>query len=171
MQERFNLLQIFIHWTVAAGVIALLFSGSVLLGGTPNYEESKLVSLKIHAALGVFIIVATLFRIVWSLISKQPPHFKLGFPFMTFVGRMAPIVLNAMVLVTAGTGVLVAIEHNLPEVFSAKVGNLPVSFEGNYRTLHEVATKSLCVLVCVHVLASMVHQFFLKDKIFRRIIP
>ena len=168
---RYNKLQMLMHWIIAPALILLLLTGTFILSEVPNTVPDKLDKLQIHATVGFIVLVLTVARIIWALKSEQPAHVDSGSPLMTKLGAIAPKLLNLLALVVALSGLVMGLGTGLIELLVTGQGALPEAFAGPVKIVHGLGSKLLMASVAIHVIASLAHQFVIKDQIFKRILP
>jgi cytochrome b561 len=75
------------------------------------------------------------------------------------------------VLVTAGSGIVMALQTGLPAIVFAGDGVLPADFwVFPVRTVHYVASRVLMTLIALHVAGALYHTLILKDGLLRRMV-
>jgi len=168
---RYNKLQMLMHWIVAPAIIFLLLTGTFILSEVPNTAPDKLDKLQIHATVGFVVLILTIIRILWALKSEQPAHVDSGSPLMTKLGAIAPKLLNLLALVVALSGLVMGLGTGLIELLVTGHGALPEAFAGPVKIVHGLGSKLLMASVSIHMIASLAHQFVIKDQIFKRILP
>ena len=167
--EKYNKIQIALHGITALTVIGLLLMGNLVLENLSNEHFLKPYALQAHMLFGGVAIVLTLIRIAWRKVSKQPAPLVTDKPWMDIAAQKAHIALNLLVLITATTGLIFSLIAGLPEILFFAGGELPASFEGAIsRSIHGFCADVLLVLIIVHALAALYHQFVLKDGIMNR---
>lgn len=167
--SKYNNVQVALHWLTALLIVFSLFMGMFVLEATPNSDPAKVTALRGHMLFGGLILLLTLARIVWRRISPQPPHATTGNPLLDKLGVAAHYALNILALLTALSGIGIAIMAGLPEIVFNGQGALPETFSVYPpRIVHGILTKLLLLLVVLHVLAGFYHQFVLKDRLFGR---
>lgn len=169
--NRYNKFQMFLHWVTAAGVVFLLFTGVFFLEPLANQDPAKVAKLQIHAMVGAAVLLLTITRLIWALVSAQPVQSDSGRSMASSVAKFAPKVLNGLVLILALSGVLMGLYSGLFDLLINDGGTLPSDFSGPARTVHAVSSKLLIAAVCVHVVAAIVHQVIFKHRVFERILP
>ena len=172
MPNRYNRFQSLLHWLTALALVFLLITGTFVLEGIPNSDPEKLGKLTIHAGVGALALLLIISRIIWSLLSKQPPHVTTGSPLMNKLGAAAPKVLNLLSLIVVVSGVTMGVGSGLIELIVTGVGQLPEDFKGSpIRIVHGLGSKLLIAGVLLHIVAALVHQLVIKDGILSRISP
>jgi cytochrome b561 len=69
----------------------------------------------------------------------------------------------------AGSGLVMAVQADLPAIVFGGQGSLPPDFWAfTARTFHYVFSRLLMALIALHVAGALYHTFFLKDRLLRR---
>jgi cytochrome b561 len=158
-------------------MIFMLFWGEELMEvrrgqSLANWQPSA------HASLGVLILLLTVARLLWRTGNPAPAlpqsianweRAQSHLMHWTFYGLMIGIpVLGLMALAPFG------LEHtDVDQVMFFKL--LPLAFMPNFGELtaeaHEIASNIAKILVILHVLAALKHQFWNKDGLLTRMSP
>jgi cytochrome b561 len=174
---RYTTTAIWLHWITALLMIFMLFWGEELMEvrrgqSLANWQPSA------HASLGVLILLLTVARLLWRTGNPAP-----AFPqsianweralshlmHWAFYGLMIAIpVLGLMALAPFG------LEHtDVDQVTFFKL--FPLAFMPNFgewtAEAHEIASNIAKILVILHVLAALKHQFWNKDGLLSRMSP
>ena len=109
---RYNSVSIALHWLMALGVLALIVIGlSMTHLGLAPMTKFKLYQL--HKSIGVTILLAALFRIVWQL-THRPPALPDMPPPERFAAESAHVLLYLFLLGAAahrlGAGFRLAVQ-------------------------------------------------------------
>lgn len=167
--SKYNKPQVALHWLTALLVLFMLLMGQFMLVQTPNSDPGKLLALRGHMIFGVAVLLLTLARIAWRRRSAQPPHAETGNALLDKAGVAAHFALNILALLTALSGIGIALQAGLPGIVFGGEGMLPADFSAYLsRGAHGILTKLLAALVAIHILGGLYHQFILKDRLFRR---
>jgi len=168
--SKYNNIQIALHWAVALLVLFMLVMGTFVLAHTPNSDPSKLAGLRGHMIFGSVILLLTLLRLVWRRMSVQPDHADTGNALLDKLGVAAHYGLNLLTLLAAASGIGLAFQAGLPGIVFGGQGTLPPDFWAyTPRFAHGILTKLLAVLIVLHVVGALYHQFIIKDRLFARI--
>ena len=153
--EKYSKLQVFLHWATFILVLFQFLSPSgigevfKLRLENKDFEVGVLVSL--HIAVGSLIILFVFSR-VWMRLSGLEPQDQSN-------GKKSLRIL-AMIVHLSMYGVLIL----LP--ITGGIAWFQLSIDA--RNIHEFLRPVLLVLILIHVLASLFHQFVQKDSIFKR---
>lgn len=166
--SRYGAVAIAIHWLTAVAIIAMLVLGLVI---TRTADDSvRTGQLRIHAIVGVVILVLTLVRIVWWWFFDKKPA---DVPDMPHAQARASHWLHTtlyvviIVMVSSGLATLVLSGAN-QIIFGAAAGPLP-DFDGLVpRTVHGILSRVLIALLIGHIGAALYHQFGKRDHLLAR---
>lgn len=178
-----------LHWTIAALVFVQLAMGKA---GLVEAEHPKTAAFMWHGSLGIIILVLALARIVWILISRPP-----GFPqTMSRIGRISARTLHVSLYVllvalplsgwlaasSAGSSVNFfdvatvpawrdsTVRQAQPQMRATPQANGEEAEDGA-EEVHELLGDALLILVTVHILAALKHQFVDRDRLIQRMLP
>ncbi len=182
-QSRYDAVAMIIHWLTAALMIYMVFFGEDLMkAGERAAKAGDMANAtfepSIHVSLGAAILLLTVLRIVWRMTHATPPYpasmkryeiiaskslhglfylLLIGIPltgWLTFGGFLAEVPAMAGV-----------------KMFGAfPVPAAPVTGE-TFKELHEIGSNIAMVLIILHVLAALKHQFLNRDGILKRMLP
>lgn len=144
-----------LHWVLAFAILFMLALGFTMTDGNWTPETRHLL-FTIHKSTGVFILLATLFRLYWRHRHAPPP-----FPPMPVWQVRAANTAHAglyafsILLPLTGIGIVLssgALRHVLAET-------------------HETFVSVIAVLIVVHLGGTFMHHFVDRDDVLLRISP
>jgi cytochrome b561 len=183
-----------LHWTTVVLVVVLLGTGKA---GLVDAEHPASAAFMWHGSLGVLVLALAAARLLWRLV-KPPPEFPST---MTRLGRIAARTMHAslyaLIIALPLSGWLAAAAEgsriNFFDVATLPRGNLfgPATDAGQPAALraqasagasgeegenlakesHELLGDALLVLVSLHLLAALKHEFVDHDGLIRRMLP
>lgn len=166
---RYHPALVVLHWLLAVLLIGALVFGAVVLKQVPNSDPEKLNLLRGHMLMGGLIFVLMLLRLVTRWVTEHPPAASTG---NALLDRLAPWVhwaLYALVFGILLSGVGISALAHLPDVVFGGVGSLPANFDSLApRKAHGVLAKLLLLLISLHAVAALYHQFFRRDGLLSR---
>lgn len=166
---RFHPVLVALHWLLAVLILGALAFGAVALKTVPNSAPEKLDLLRGHMAMGGLIFGLMLLRLVTRLVNDHLPAARTG---NLLLDRLAPWVhwaLYALVFGLLLSGVGISALAHLPDVVFGGVGTLPVNFDNLApRQAHGLLAKLLLLLIGLHVVAALYHQFVKRDGLLSR---
>jgi cytochrome b561 len=166
--DRYGVIAIAIHWLAAVAIIGLIVSGFRIANFTDPIAKAAL--LRVHAGMGIAVLVLTLARIAWWLFADAKPHPQRGTP--SLQNRLAAavhVIFYIVVLGMAASGIGMLVLSGAGKVLFANVpGALPDFWNYPPRIPHGIGGRALVALLVLHVGAALYHQFVLRDRIFAR---
>lgn len=173
-RNRYSTVSLTLHWLTAALVLT-----QVLLIAAHEATEGPLSRefVQIHKSVGLTILVLTLGRIVWRLANPAIPLPDAMPRWQKLLARATHILfyvfLIAMPLVgwaASSAGGREIIWFGLFEWPPLPIGG-GREMAGSLMDLHELAAKGLYVLIALHVIGALKHQFIDRDNVLHRMIP
>ena len=160
------------HWIIAALIVSMLASGLVGLA-EGNDDPGKIDILRIHMVVGLTTLAALLFYAVMALTTRRPPKAPSGHRLLDVLARLVHVGLPLCALVMVLSGIATAMAAGLGEVvFAGKAYRVPEIV----RTLptfhlHACAARAMLVLLLLHLIGGLYHQFVLRDGLLGRMAP
>lgn len=159
-----------LHWSIAGLVFAAVFMGWTMTSMDISPQKLKLYNY--HKWVGVTVLGLALFRLLWKLTHRAPPLLPMP-RWQQIAAHAGHGVLYVLMLAVPMSGWIYSNYSGYPIVYLGKLP-LPVLVERNrelaadWVQVHEVLATVLVVLVVLHVLAALQHQFLKKDMTLRR---
>lgn len=171
--EKYNKVAIALHWIIAILMIYMLILGEDLIK-VPKGETLSLFGPTLHASLGILILALSVFRIVWRLVNTVPPP-----PPMPVWQAKASAALHGMLyllmLVIPLSGFFALASYGVERLDAETVSffwlftvNVFPNIGDWMGDAHEIAGNLAKILIVLHVLAALKHQFIDKDNLIRR---
>lgn len=190
---RYGSIAQILHWTTALLAVALLVIGKM---GLVDAEHAGSAGFMWHGSLGVLVLALVAARLLWRLVSA-PPQFPST---MTRLARIAAttmhVSLYAVLVALPLSGWLAASAEGSPVNFF-NVATIPAwersgpapaasaalpraqsapqateeDSEDLAKEVHELLGDALIILVSLHILAALKHQFVDRDGLLRRMLP
>ena len=181
---RYGTVAMTFHWIIAILVIANIAFG-LYMSDLPRTDPNKFMIVQLHKSIGLTVLILSLARLAWRLMNTVPPM-PLGMnPVLRLAGRASHflfyfliifIPLSGYVLVSAsplGNGTLffgLFTWPNLP-FFTGMTREAIHPYREAFETTHVFLAWSAIVLVPIHILAALYHQFVRGDDVLHRMIP
>jgi len=178
MPKRYDGVTIALHWSIAALIIAAFALEQGVKDSAPLDPAYVL-----HALAGLAVLVLSLVRIVWRLVTPAPPYPAAMPRWQRRAARAMAFAFYALMILMPLTG---WISHSLEyggafgsntglEVF----GYLTVpAFPGwqhfppnTMKHLHNALTHWWIPLLALHVIAALWHHFRDHDDVLKRMLP
>lgn len=167
MPRRYHPALVALHWALAFCLIGLLIAGATMLAPLANNDPAKLLSFRMHMALGGATLLLLLVRLAVRLLTRTPPRMLTG---NALLDRLAPVThaaLYILPLIMIASGIAFARASDLPDaVFGT--GAMPETFAHPARAVHGIASTLLMALIALHVVAALWHHFYRRDGIMGR---
>jgi cytochrome b561 len=166
--ERYGTIAILIHWTSAVLIIGLIAAGFRAANAADPLTQAAI--LRVHAPIGVAVLVLTLVRIGWWFFVDDKPREPDGQPRAQVLAAKAVHVLMYVAILGLGfSGIaLMALSGAGQILFGGASGPLPDFWNFAPRYGHAVAARLMLVLLAFHIGAALYHQFIRRDRIFAR---
>jgi len=168
MPRRYHPLLVALHWIIALLILILLAVGMLSLAPTPNSDPAKIFSFRAHMALGLSVLVLMVVRLVVRLRTTHPARVESG---NAALNRIAPAMHWALYVLALGmavSGMALSAASGLPDAVFGD-GSLPADFRDyGARRVHGLVSRLLGLLVVLHVLAALWHQFVRRDGLMAR---
>jgi cytochrome b561 len=180
--RRYGLVAIFLHWTIAAAILALLIQGPVMVRLTPG-SSLQFELYQLHKSLGVSVLALSVVRLAWRLVNRVPPLPATLKPWEATTARVTHRAFYVLMLALPLTGWMMvsASPWNIPTVvFGAfTLPHLPVldslankqAAEGMLKQVHLAGSVAMTGLLLLHVAGALKHHFVLKDDTLVRMLP
>ncbi|WP_453977821.1 cytochrome b [Brevundimonas sp. Marseille-Q4549] len=173
-RNRYSTVSLLMHWGIALAVLIQI----LLITAHENTEgpiSGQFVML--HKSLGLTILVLTLARIGWRMAHPAIP-LSPDLPGWQRIAARATHVLFYLALIAIPMTGWLASSAAGREIVWFNLFSWPLLPVGGGRAtarslmgLHELALKGLYVLIALHVLAALKHQFVDRDNVLHRMIP
>ena len=162
------------HWTISFLIIAMLVFGYFLEDFTGASQE---IAYNTHKSIGIIILALVVLRLGWRWLNIQPGYSAtLPHAYKMFV-RLAHYAIYFVILAMPISGWVMStaagkIPHFLGWFYFPMPGIAPNEhLAGQAFQVHNTLAIILIVLVSLHVLAALFHQFVLKDNVLKRMLP
>lgn len=183
VRPRYDLVSMLIHWATAALVIFMLIFGEELMETGESGEEAGealtgTFGPSLHVSIGVLILALTLFRVLWRLAYPAPALPEGMKPYERILSRSVHGLFYVLLIAIPLAGWLAfgGFVKEEPAMAATRLfGALPMplppfTFSGA-KDLHELGSNLAFVLIGLHVLAALKHQFINRDGLIGRMLP
>ncbi len=163
-----------LHWLIALTIFFMLAVGFVMTDMKPSPDMFKLYN--IHKSTGMILLALVCVRVAWKAVNIQPvlppsiPKFE---RILAHLGHFALYVLMFAMPLTgwlmssaAGFSVSVFGWFTAPNLIGAEPG-----WKGTLRDAHEAIAWMIIVMVSLHALAALLHHFYYRNNVLRRMLP
>ena len=173
-RNRYSIVSLALHWLIAAAVVA-----QVLLIMAHENSEGPISRefVNIHKSVGLTILVLTLARIGWRVMNpaiRLPDEMKRWEKLLARATHVLfYVVLLALPLTgwaaSSASGRMIEWFHLFQWPALPIEGGRPVARQ--LMDVHETVVKGLYVLLSLHVIGALKHQFIDRDNVLHRMIP
>lgn len=162
------------HWVMAVLIIILLVVGLIMAEMENSPDKFKLIG--IHKEIGIVVLCLAVLRLGWKILDVSPL-------LPASIGKIAQLgakalhlALYALMFAMPITGWLMSSAAGFPvSMFGLFImPNLvdpDKEFGKDMNELHETLAWLLMCLIALHVLAALLHHFYYRDNILRRMLP
>ncbi len=168
LSKKYSKSTIIIHWLSFAGILALIPMG-FYMSDLP-IGESKLTLYKAHAAIGIVILLLTLFRVFIFFKHERPPGLETG---SVFHNKLIIWIHNAfyfVILLLCFSGIVTLIQSGAGSALqSGDFNNLPQEMNVPPLTGHQILAKIFIALLLAHIGRVANHYIKTKENTLKRI--
>lgn len=162
------------HWLMAILIIFLLAVGLTMADMENSPDKLKLIGL--HKEFGIVVLFLASLRLGWKILDVSPLLPEGYSVAAKFVAKLAHFGLYALMFAMPITGWLMSSAAGFPVsmfgLFIMPNIAAPDKEFGHFvRDLHETLAWVLMGLIALHILAALLHHFYYKDNILKRMLP
>ena len=169
MTEPYSRRMVIIHWLTLALLIVAWYLGDALIDARIE-KNATLIGYFAHALMGGAILLLTILRMTFRGVDGTPP--PVGNSVMDIVARGVHHGLYVLLILLSITGFMTLLTST---VGMALVTNAAILLPAEYtgpsvipHSVHEILVTVMMVVVLVHILGAIKHQFIMKDGLMRR---
>jgi cytochrome b561 len=184
VQERYSAVAISLHWLIALGIIINIALG-LYFADLPRSDPDKFFLTQTHKSIGLTILVLSLIRVAWRLMNPVPPLPASMSPVTRFAAHATHFLLYVLIVFIPLSGWLMVSSSplGLPTMYFGWFAwpdlpyfpDLPRAAKKiwvqDFAATHVFLAWSAIVLVTIHVLAALYHQFIRRDIVMGRMLP
>jgi len=158
---------VIVHWLTLALLVAAWFFGDAVHDARHD-EVATLAGYKVHALAGGIILLLALVRLYFRSKDGAPP--AIGDTPMDKASKGINHLLYALMVLLPVSGMMqIATSDVGKALLAGDVAMLPKKFDGVLaHEVHETLVAVLIVLLIVHLLGAVKHQFIMKDGLMER---
>jgi cytochrome b561 len=170
--SRFNPLARFLHWTMAALVLTMVFIGIGMVSTvSPRYHEL----LSVHKSIGILILVLVAVRLINRLLNPPPP-LPVDLPgWQRFMATASHLLLYSLMFVLPLVGWSMLSAGAYPIVVFGSI-HLPPILPHNVavfavlRTIHTLLGFLLFAVFLGHLGAALFHKLSRRDGVLKSMV-
>jgi len=168
--RRYTEFAMLLHWLVAAGIAFLFVHGFYMM----RLEGAqRLPDLNVHRSVGVVIFALVLVRVWWRM-RHPPPHVPMP-EVQAWIANYVHVLIYALLIINGIAGAAGWIASGDPIVFFGLPLTAPraAAPEINHLCIFVGLTTAriLVVVIVLHVLAVIKHEWFDEDRLLSRMLP
>ncbi|MDA9624495.1 cytochrome b/b6 domain-containing protein [Pelagibacteraceae bacterium] len=169
--EEYGLLAKLFHWITFVALIAQVPFGFYLVG--LEFSDRRIDLENIHILIGIIIFYFVLIRLIWKLFNPGPKSEHNFFKGQALIAKANHFLLYFSIFSITTSGVLKKLymgEKLNFFIFKYAFKDSNFQLADSFYTLHIYANYLLIALVSLHILATVVHHIFFKDKIIKKML-
>ena len=167
----YGLLAKLFHWVTFALLIIQIPFGFYLVG--MEFSDQKIDFENIHIFAGISIFYIVLLRLVWKLINPKPKKWLKAFKGQALIAGTNHFLLYVSVFAITISGVFKKLymgEKLNFFMFQYAFKDSNFQLADSFYVVHIYANYLLIALVSLHILATIAHHVFSKDKILKKML-
>jgi len=161
-----------LHWLVVVLVVAQFILGWNMPDVQADTKPINLIAA--HLIVGVALVAAMICRLAWRF-THRPPDSELS-PILNMMSSITHFALYGLLIAVpllgwinaSSNGWAVTLLWIIPLPALAPTG---VSWGDAIGDLHGTLSWILFGVICLHVLAALVHRFVMRDSVIERMMP
>ena len=168
---EYGLLAKLFHWITFIALIAQIPFGFYLVG--LEFSDRRIDLENIHILIGITIFYFVLLRLIWKLLNPSPKSEHNFFKGQNLIAKTNHFLLYVGIFAITISGVLKKLymgEKLNFLIFKYAFKDVNFQLADSFYTLHIYANYLLIVLVSLHILATVIHHVFFKDKILKKML-
>lgn len=162
---------VIVHWLTLALLIAAWYLGDSL-GEATDESKATLAGYIVHLSVGGTVLLLTLFRFYYRRKDGIPK--PVGDTTMDKLAKGVHYLLYTVLFVLPVSGIMIILNSKAGAALLASDANLlpkEHGFKGVFsHEVHEQLVNVLIVLVVLHILGAIKHQFINKDGLMERMM-
>jgi cytochrome b561 len=169
--KEYGLLAKLFHWITFIALIIQIPFGFYLVG--IEFSDRRIDLENIHILIGISIFYFVLLRLIWKLFNPAPKSEHNFFKGQNLIAKANHLLLYLSIFTITISGVLKKLymgEKLNFFIFQYAFKNSNFQLADNFYIIHIYANYLLIVLVSLHILATVVHHNFFKDKILKKML-
>ena len=169
--EEYGLLAKLFHWITFIILIAQVPFGFYLVG--LEFSDRRIDLENIHILIGISIFYFVLLRLIWKLFNPSPKSEHNFFKGQNLIAKTNHLLLYVGIFTITTSGMLKKLymgEKLNFFIFKYAFKESNFQLADSFYVVHIYANYLLIALVSLHVLATIAHHVFFKDKILKKIL-
>jgi cytochrome b561 len=167
--QQYSKRMVIVHWLTLLLLVTAYFMGDTL-DEARHAGEATVQGYLVHALAGGAVLLLLALRLIFRRVDKMPPA-----PGNSLMDRVAKAVHHSLYVLLAllpASGLMIILTSGVGKaLLSFDPSLLPAKYSGASmfpHNLHGALVTVLFVLLAVHILGALKHQFIMKDGLMRR---
>ncbi len=169
--EEYGLLAKLFHWVTFILLIAQVPFGFYLVG--LEFSVRRIDLENIHILIGISVFYFVLIRLIWKLFNPSPKSEHNFFKGQALIAKANHFLLYVSIFLITVSGVLKKLymgERLNFFILQYAFKESDFQLADTFYTLHIYANYLLIALVSLHILATIAHHVFFKDKVLKKML-
>ena len=169
--EKYGLLAKLYHWFTFIALIIQIPFGFYLVG--LEFSDRRIDLENIHILIGITIFYFVLLRLIWKLFNPSPKSEHNFFKGQNLIAKTNHFLLYVGIFAITISGVLKKLymgEKLNFFIFQYAFKESNFQLADSFYVVHIYANYLLISLVSLHILATIAHHVFFKDKILKKML-
>ena len=169
--EKYGLLAKLFHWFTFIALIIQIPFGFYLVG--LEFSDRRIDLENIHILIGITIFYFVLLRLIWKLFNPSPKSEHNFFKGQNLIAKTNHFLLYVGIFAITISGVLKKLymgEKLNFFIFQYAFKESNFQLADSFYVVHIYANYLLIALVSLHILATVAHHIFFKDKILKKML-
>ncbi|RLD25332.1 MAG: hypothetical protein DRI54_05095 [Bacteroidetes bacterium] len=166
LTKKFSKATIWVHWLTAIIILTLFPLGKYMTG---LESGDKMGLIKLHAGLGILVLLLTIYRSFIFFKHERPEDLKTG---SKFNDRLAVWIHNAfyfLIIAIGISGVAVLATGGYIDAFDGNAGLIKSPEDIPPLKAHGFLSLTLMIFLALHVLGFIKHYFLTKENTLKRV--
>ena len=168
---EYGLLAKLFHWITFVALIAQVPLGFYLVG--LEFSDRRIDLENIHILIGITIFYFVLLRLIWKLFNPSPKSKHNFFKGQNLIAKTNHFLLYVGIFAITISGVLKKLymgEKLNFFIFQYAFKESNFQLADSFYVVHIYANYLLIALISFHILATIAHHIFFKDKILKKML-
>ena len=170
--KQYSKRMVIVHWLTLALLITAWYLGDSLADATDD-STATLAGYIVHASVGGVILLLALSQLYFRRKDGTPPMLA-DTPLYQVVAKSVHKFAYTVLILLPVTGVAIIVTSKVGQALMTGNANLLPKKDGYEHVfaheVHEMLVTVLIVLVVVHLLGAIKHQFIMKDGLMERMM-
>ena len=163
---RYTRVAVFLHWTIAALIIAQLVGG-IVMHKLPNSVSFKFEAYQMHKSFGLVVLALSLVRLAWRLTHRPPALSSDHAAWERVLARITHVGFYVLMIAVPLAGWAMISNSPFPSplfLSPIEIPKLPVGGSADlWAEVHEYLAFGILGLLGLHVAGALKHHYVDKD--------